>query len=240
LQASDGETGLAMAIEKLPDLVLSDVIMPGLDGIELCRRLKADERTDHIPIVLLTARTEVESRLVGLSSGADDYQAKPFDPRELRLRIHNLIEERRRLRERYARQVVQLGAAAMPMSSAQERFLKRAREIIDQNIGDAEFTVESLAHEIGMSKAQLLRKVRAVTGAAPRDLIRTHRLQRAAELLTAGYGNVTEVANAVGMENLSTFAKRFREQYGIAPSKYPRNGSVEQPSERLSGIEIEP
>lgn len=220
LQAPDGLSGLATALEELPDLVLSDVIMPGLDGIELCRRLKADERTDHIPIVLLSARTEVESRLAGLSGGADDYQAKPFDARELRLRIHNLIEERRRLRERYARQVVQLGPAAMPVTSAQERFLKRAREIIDSHVDDTAFGVEQMAHEIGMSKAQLLRKVRAVTGAAPRDLIRTHRLQRAAHLLASGYGNVTEVAYAVGMESLSTFAKRFREQYGVAPSEY--------------------
>jgi AraC-like DNA-binding protein len=182
--------------------------------------LKADERTDHIPIVLLSARAEVESRLAGLSSGADDYQAKPFDPRELRLRVHNLIEERRRLRERFARQVVQLGSAAMPVASAEERFLKRACEIIDSHIDDPEFSVEQLANEIGMSKAQLLRKVRAVTGAAPRDLIRTHRLQRAANLLASGYGNVTEVSYAVGMESLSTFAKRFREQYGVAPSEY--------------------
>jgi AraC-like DNA-binding protein len=108
----------------------------------------------------------------------------------------------------------------MPVTSAEERFLKRACEIIDAHIDDAQFSVEQLAQEIGMSKAQLLRKVRAVTGAAPRDLIRSHRLQRAAHLLASGYGNVTEVAYAVGMESLSTFAKRFREQYGVAPSEY--------------------
>jgi signal transduction histidine kinase/ligand-binding sensor domain-containing protein/DNA-binding response OmpR family regulator len=229
LLAAAGDTGLATAIEEVPDLVLSDVIMPGLDGIELCRRLKSDERTDHIPVVLLSARTEVESRLAGLSSGADDYQAKPFDPRELRLRVRNLIEERSRLRERYARHVVQLGSAAMPVTSAEERFLKRAREIIDSHIDESAFGVEQLAEEIGMSKTQLLRKVRAVTGAAPRDLIRTHRLQRAAQLLAGGYGNVTEVAYAVGMESLSTFAKRFREQYGVPPSEY---------AEQRHGVEV--
>jgi AraC-like DNA-binding protein len=109
----------------------------------------------------------------------------------------------------------------MPVTSAEERFLKRALEIIDAHIDEPQFGVEELASEIGMSKTQLLRKVRAVTGAAPRDLIRTHRLQRAAHLLASGYGNVTEVSLAVGMESLSTFAKRFREQYGVAPSEYP-------------------
>jgi AraC-like DNA-binding protein len=211
--------------------------MPGFDGIELCRRLKADARTDHIPVVLLTARTEVESRLVGLGSGADGYQAKPFDSREPRLRIRNLIEERRRLRERYAREVAQLGLSAMPVTSAQERFLKRAREIIDSHIDDTDFGVEELASEIGMSKAQLLRKVRAITGAAPRNLIRTHRLQRAAHLLSSGYGNVTEVADAVGIESLSTFAKRFRVQYGVSPSEYA--GTTTKPRRVESHLEID-
>jgi len=224
LEAADGEVGLTLALAEIPDLVLSDVMMPGIDGFELCRRLKEDERTSHIPVILLTARVESESRLTGLRTGADDYLAKPFDPRELRVRIENLITQRRKLRERFAHLIVNLEPSAMPVTSADERFLRRAREVVEEHLADPDFKVDTFCREIAMSRAQLHRKLKAVTGQSTREFIRTHRLQRAAQLLEGGYGNVTDVAYAVGFRHLSYFSKSFRAQYGVQPSDYPPKG----------------
>jgi DNA-binding response OmpR family regulator len=219
--AVDGLAGLDAAVSTIPDLVLSDVMMPKMNGFELCRRLKKDERTSHIPVILLTARTETESRRHGLETGADDYLAKPFSLEELRIRIRNLIEQRRKLAEQFARQVAMLSPEAMPVTSADERFVLRAREVVEGHLDDPDFRIETLCREVGMSRAQLHRKLKAVTGRSAWEFVRIHRLQRAAQLLEAGYGNVTEVALAVGFRHLSHFAKSFREQYGSPPSDYP-------------------
>ena len=220
LEAADGAVGRDLAFKEIPDLVLSDVMMPVMDGFELCRTLKEDERTSHIPVVLLTALTEIESRREGLQTGADDYLAKPFDPEELLIRVENLIEQRRMLARKYARHVIDLAPAAMPVTSADERFIARAREAIDEHLEDEDFGIEFLGHEIGMSRSQLHRKIKALTGQTPSGFVRSHRLQRAAELLAGHYGNVTEVSYAVGFKSLSYFAKSFREQYGESPSEY--------------------
>jgi len=224
LEAPDGDKGLAKALADVPDLIVSDVMMPGIDGFELCRRLKQDLRTSHVPIVLLTARAEIESRLTGLQQGADDYLAKPFDARELRVRILNLVEMRRALQQQYATQVQHLELEAMPVASADDRFLHRCREMVDEHLDDTELTVESFAREVGLSRAQLHRKLKALTGMGARDFIRSHRLQRAADLLAGRYGNVTEVAYSTGFKSLSHFARCFREQFGVAPSDYPASG----------------
>jgi signal transduction histidine kinase/ligand-binding sensor domain-containing protein/DNA-binding response OmpR family regulator len=221
LEAADGAKGLEVTLREIPDLVVSDVMMPGLDGFELCRRLKEDERTSHIPVILLTAKAEIESRVEGLAAGADAYLAKPFSSGELRARVANLIDQRKRLQELYTRRLVTLGPAAMPSASTDERFLSRAREIIEQHLDDPEFSVTGFARELGVSVTLLQRKLKALTDLTPLAFIRTHRLQRAAQFLESGYGNVTEVAYAVGLQSLSTFAKRFREQYGVLPSEYP-------------------
>ena len=219
LTADNGETGLETAIAEIPDLVLSDVMMPGMDGFELCRRLKEDERTSHVPVILLTARSESESRREGLRLGADDSLAKPFDAKDLRLRIHNLIEQRRKLAERYERKLAVLSPDVMPVTSADERFVVQLRKIIDGNLDDTDFKINELCHEVGMSRSQLHRKLKAVTGKSTSDFVRTHRLQRAAQLIEGGYGNVTEVAYAVGFRNLSYFARSYRELYGMLPSE---------------------
>jgi DNA-binding response OmpR family regulator len=221
LEAPDGEQGLAAALEHVPDLVVSDVMMPGIDGFELCRRLKGDLSTSHVPVILLTARVELESRLEGLEQGADDYLAKPFDARELRVRIANLVAMRRKLQARYASQVVTLDLEAMPVTSADERFLHRCRAVVEEHLDNEDFTVETFAREVGLSRAQLHRKLKALIDLAPRDFLRTQRLQRAAHLLRSRYGNVTEVAYAVGFKSLSHFARSFREQFGVSPSSYP-------------------
>jgi signal transduction histidine kinase/ligand-binding sensor domain-containing protein/DNA-binding response OmpR family regulator len=221
VEAADGKTGVDLARGEVPDLVVSDVMMPGLDGFELCQRLKEDLATSHVPVVLLTARAEIESRLEGLQHGADDYLAKPFDVRDLRARIANLIAIRRRLQARYSTQLQVADVAAMPVTSADERFLRRCREIVDEHLDDDSFSVEAFAREVALSRAQLHRKLKALTDLAPRDFLRTQRLQRAARLLGGRYGNVTEVAYAVGFKSLSHFARSFREQFGVPPSEYP-------------------
>jgi CheY-like chemotaxis protein len=203
LEAADGEVGASLARGEVPDLVVSDVMMPGLDGFQLCQRLKQDLATSHVPVILLTARAEIDSRLEGLKQGADDYLAKPFDVRELRVRIANLIALRRRLQERYATQLQAADIAAMPVTSADERFLRRCREIVDEHLDDEDFSVETFAREAALSRAQLHRKLKALTDLAPRDFLRAQRLHRAAHLLGGRYGNVTEVAYAVGFKSLS-------------------------------------
>jgi DNA-binding response OmpR family regulator len=222
LVAANGEQGLAVARAEIPDLVLSDVMMPGMDGFELCRLLKEDERTSHVPVILLTARSEAESRHAGLRLGADDYLAKPFDAEDLRLRIRNLIEQRRKLAATYERRLAVLSPEAMPVTSADERFILQLRQAIDANLDEPDFRINELCREVGMSRSQLHRKLTAVTGKTTSEFVRTHRLQRAAQLFDGGYGNVTEVAYAVGFRNLSYFARCFRDLYGQHPSEYLR------------------
>lgn len=233
LLAEGGDEGLEVAFSEVPDLIVSDLMMPGRDGFELCAELKKDERTSHIPVILLTARTEMDSRLEGLRSGADDYLGKPFEPEELRVRIGNLIEQRRLLRRRFADTV--RGGVTIEfedednLTSADTRFLDRVAAIARDGIEDAEFTVARFSREVGMSRSQLHRKLTALTGLSASAFLRSVRLQRAAELLEAGFGNVTEVAYATGHRNLSTFSRNFREVHGVPPSEYPPETNPEKP-----------
>ncbi len=218
-EATDGEEGLERAAQLVPDLVISDVMMPNMDGLAFCRQLKTDQRTSHVPVILLTARAGRESKLSGLETGADDYLTKPFDAEELIVRVRNLIRQRQQLRERFSQEIkLEPGEAALP--SAEEQFLQRAVRLVEAKLGDADFDVVAFSREMGMSQSQLYRKLTALTGYNSSEFIRRLRLQRAAALLAAGQGNVTEVSYAVGFNNLSYFAKCFRELYGQSPSEY--------------------
>jgi DNA-binding response OmpR family regulator len=219
LEARDGDEGLARAFEHMPDLLVSDVLMPGLDGLTLCRRLKKDERSSHIPVVLLTSRAELNSRVQGLETGADDYIGKPFSPRELLTRIRNLLDQRRRLREIYRRQVV-LEPKGIEITSADEAFLHRSMRVIEEHLADGDFSVEQFAREVGMSKTHLNRKLNALTDQSANEFIRSYRLKRAAKLLETRRGNVSEVAFEVGFNNPSYFAEAFRSLFGSSPSEY--------------------
>ena len=231
LEAADGEAGLALARERLPDLVLSDVMMPEMDGFALCRALKADPETGFIPVVLLTARAEQEDRLGGLGEGADDYLTKPFDVRELRARVDNLIASRRRLRERLAAAppasaaegngVGGLHPSPVEVVSSEAAFLERVREVIEDHLGDEAFTVERLAEDVGVSRGHLHRQLKALLGQSPSEAIRTMRLERAAQLLGASTGTVSEVAYAVGFKSVSHFSNCFDRHFGCRPSAYP-------------------
>jgi signal transduction histidine kinase/ligand-binding sensor domain-containing protein/DNA-binding response OmpR family regulator len=223
LEAANGQEGYRLAQEHLPDLVVSDVMMPQMDGIELCRRLKTDEKTSHIPVILLTAKASGDSKVAGLQTGADDYLTKPFGVRELVARIDNLIEGRRQLKERYRRQVV-LQPKDVAITSTDEQFLNRVMTTIEHFMDDVAFSVDVLGNEIGMSRMQLYRKLQALTGQSPSDFIRTMRLQRAAQLLVKNSGSIAQIADQVGFSSHSYFSKCFLEQYGKSPSEYMAEG----------------
>ncbi|MDQ4139563.1 MAG: ATP-binding protein [Bacteroidota bacterium] len=217
LEAKNGQEGLQLALEHIPDLVISDLMMPKMDGLELCTQLKALECTSHIPLILLTAKSTIENKLTGLEIGADEYITKPFHAKELVVRVKNLIEGRRKLREKYSRESNLLPAGT---SSVDEKFFQKALSIIEANVSNPEFDVEVFSKEIGMSRMQLHRKLTALTNQSPGEFIRTFRLKRAAQLLDKNCGNISEIAFSLGFSSLTYFTKCFKEQYGQTPSDY--------------------
>jgi DNA-binding response OmpR family regulator len=219
LESENGRSGWEMALSALPDLIISDWMMPEMDGIKLCQLIKSDERTSHIPYILLTALATSEGKMTGLETGADEYLTKPFDAHELQLRIRNLIEIRHLLRERFSRQI-RVQPADITVNSADEKFLQRVLRIVEENMGDSEFSVEQFGQEVGLSRMQLHRKLTTLTGQSARDFIRVMRLKRAAQLLEAHWATVSEIAYEVGFNNLSYFAKCFKEQFGVLPNEY--------------------
>jgi len=220
-EAVDGEEGLSLATDTIPDIIITDLMMPRMDGVELCKKLKTDERTSHIPVIMLTARATVESRIEGLETGADAYMTKPFNMQELQTRLRSLIEQRKILRERFSKEA-ELGPSDIAVTSVDEKFLNKAIQIIEDNLGDCDFDVTAMTGEIGMSRMQLFRKLKALTNQTPSEFIRTIRLKRAAQLLKKNFGNVAEITYEVGFNNLSYFAKCFRELYGVSPSEYSK------------------
>jgi DNA-binding response OmpR family regulator len=219
IEASDGKKGLQQAFATIPDLIISDVMMPVMDGIELCKQLKTDERSSHIPVILLTAKAGEKSKLEGLETGADDYLTKPFSGAELQTRVHNLIEGRKRLRERFSREVT-LQPADIAVTSADEKFLERIMAILEANFMEASFSLESFEKEAGLSRTQFYRKLKALTSQAPGEFLRNFRLQKAVMLLKGGHGNISDVAYSVGFNSLSYFTRCFKEFYGKSPSEY--------------------
>ncbi|WP_299532759.1 response regulator [Ulvibacterium sp.] len=218
-EANNGVDGFDLAQKKIPDIIISDVMMPGMSGTTLCEKLKQDEKTSHIPVILLTALASQASKLKGIETGADDYIVKPFDKKELRARVKNLIDQRQLLREKYTRQL-RLEPKALAVTSTDERFLKKVMHTLEQRLDDSSFGVEDLAREVGMGRTQLFRKMRALTDQTVQDFVRDYRLKRAAQLLRDKAGNVSEVAYQVGFNNLSYFTKRFKELFGKTPSQY--------------------
>jgi CheY-like chemotaxis protein len=226
VEAENGAEGVERAREWVPDLVLSDVMMPEMDGLELCATLKADERTSHIPTVLLTAKAAVEHRIAGYALGADAYLPKPFDAGELVVRVEALIRERRRLRALFAGQASGDGSPTEPgeagLPARELAFLARIEAVIEERLADAQFGVEAMAEAMAMSPRQLLRKLRALTDETTAGLIRRKRLERAAHLLREEGFSVEATTEAVGFLSETSFARTFREHYGVPPSEYAR------------------
>jgi signal transduction histidine kinase/DNA-binding response OmpR family regulator len=230
VEARQGAEGLQMALETIPDLIISDWMMPVMDGVELCHQLKNDERTSHVPLILLTAKVTVQSKLEGLETGADDYITKPFHTEELFVRVKNLIEQRKKLRERWSQAFTHLPAAALAqdshppsapkLSAVDDKFLQRVIQVIEAHLSDAEFSIEKLEKEVGMSHANLNRKLKALTNQSPSEFLRHYRLRRAAQLLLQGRNNVSEVAYGVGFMHMSYFTRSFRQLYKMSPSEY--------------------
>lgn len=216
--APNGRKGLQIAEEKLPDLIVSDVMMPEMNGIELCNAVKQNIKTSHIPLILLTAKAGQDARIEGLQTGADAYLTKPFDGRELRVRIGKLIEQRQLLREKFTGEF-RLGPAAVNLNSMDEQFLQQVKTSIEQNLDNEYFSVEDLATSVGFSRSQLNRKLKGLTSKSPNQLIREFRMQRARELLEQKAASVSEIAYQVGYSNLSYFSKSYKEAFGVSPSE---------------------
>ncbi len=216
--ARDGAEGILKAKELVPDLIISDIIMPVKDGFELCKEVKSDAITSHIPVVLLTGRDDVDSKLEGLDSGADDYMIKPFNPDELKMRLRNLIRVRRMMQQRY--QPSETNSFDSPVSDSQEDlFVENVRKVILDRIDDNEYSIAQLCRELGMSRTQLHNKLKAVTGRSASLFIRYIRLNESIKLLKQGELNVSEVAYSVGFKDPSYFSRTFAEEFGYPPSK---------------------
>lgn len=220
-EADDGVEGLEQAFNNIPDLIISDLMMPKMDGFEMCNKLKTDERTSHIPIIMLTAKATSQDKISGYETGADDYIMKPFDAIELKVRVKNLIDQRIRLHEHFKKEGL-FNLEGVKVASIDKKFLSKAGEIINAHIPDTGFSVDRLADEIGMSRSQLHRKLINLIGESPGDLIRRIRLIKAAKLIEQKFGNISEVALEVGFSNPANFAQSFRKQFGLTPMDYGR------------------
>jgi signal transduction histidine kinase/DNA-binding response OmpR family regulator len=219
MEANNGKEGLNLAFKYIPDVIISDILMPLLDGNEFCKRIKKDERTSHIPVILLTALSSQAHKMEGVVAGADDYITKPFDIILLRTKIENLIMLRNSLREKYSSEMV-LKPKNIAINTPDERFLQKTIETIEINITDPDFDIDKLSQTVGVSRTQMYRKLSVLTDMTVREFIKNIRLKRAAQLLEQNKMNISEIAFAVGFRDLSHFRKCFRQEFGMSASEY--------------------
>ena len=225
LVAENGRRGLDVALTHAPDLIISAIMMPDMDGEDLCRAIKADPETAFIPVVLLTARASRESKLAGLALGADDYLTKPVDLAELVLRAENLLAARRHVRERLRAlnqdlPTLHVPLAAPPRDASERALADRFSRELAAHLADADFDVDKLASAMGMSRTTLYRKLTPLLGQSPRDALREYRLAQAAQWLAETAISVGEVAYGVGFKSVPHFCVSFRARYGVSPSAY--------------------
>ncbi len=228
--AADGLEGLTKAQETVPDLIISDVMMPKMSGLQMCRELKQDQKTRHVPLILLTARTTNDEKLQGLSVGADAYIPKPFDLQELRAQAANLIKTRRAMVE-YIRKDHLLFPDNGNISSHEQEFMDRVVDIIIGNLSNGNFQNSDLAEAVGYTRQNLSLKIKKLTGVPTNEFISEIRLKRATQLLKKKSMNISEIALEVGYNSPAYFAKRFRERYGMSPREYMKNGEATDPSD---------
>ncbi len=220
-ESTNGVDAFELAKEIIPDLIISDVMMPKMDGITLCHKLKQELKTSHVPIILLTARTSLIFKIEGFETGADDYITKPFNANLLKVRARNLITSRKILREHFLNNDgVKIEPTKVAYTSKDELFLNEAMKIVENNMSNSEFTVEELGKEVGMSRMQLYRKLKSLTGFSANEFIRLLRLKRAAQLLQHNDLTVSEITYDVGFTDLQYFRSCFKKQFGMNPSEY--------------------
>lgn len=219
-EALNGEEGLMAAMANPPDLIITDLMMPKMDGMELCYKLKTNLATSHIPIIMLTAKAGILNKIEGLETGADDYLTKPFNTSELVVRVKNLIQQREKLRTLFVSKNNKIDPKKVTVNSMDQKFLENVLSLLEQKFSETDFGVPQMQDSLAMSKTQLHRKLKAITNEAPGELLRNFRLKKAAHLLSQDADNVTQIAYSVGFNNLSYFAKCFKELYGVSPSSY--------------------
>jgi YesN/AraC family two-component response regulator len=218
---SNGREGLSEVLRTIPDLVISDVMMPEMDGNTMCSKIKSNSSTSHIPVILLTAKSRDEDQLEGLEMGADAYVMKPFNMDILRRTIVNLIHTHQMLRLKYGRNdQLEEQVDQIKMKSPDEQLLDRVMKVINKNIGNSDLSVDAIADEVGLSRVHLHRKMKELTGQTPHDFIRNIRLKQAANLLASHNMNITEVMYACGFNNAASFSTIFKKFYGMSPRDY--------------------
>ncbi len=218
-RAENGKIGYEMALENEYDLILSDVLMPEMDGIEFCKKLKTNIETSHIPVILLTAKSANQFRLEGLAYGAEAYMTKPFNPEELKVQVNTILEARQKVKERFGK-IITLEPTDIEITSQEEEFIEKVIKSIEENIENSDFRSEDLARLVGTSTTTLYRKLKSLTGQSSNDIIRTIRLKRAAQLLRDSKNTISEVAYSVGFNDVKYFRKCFSKQFSSTPSDY--------------------
>jgi signal transduction histidine kinase/DNA-binding response OmpR family regulator/ligand-binding sensor domain-containing protein len=221
LKAEDGEVAYQMILDKMPDLIICDVMMPKMDGFELCKLVKQDIRISHIPIILLTAKAGDENKYRGLEAGAEDYIAKPFNMEMLSLKVSRIIERQQKTREQFKHKV-DITTTDVEITSMDVKFVKKAVALVEANISSSEFLVEDLCREMGMSRVYFYKKILSLTDKTPSEFIRFIRLKRAADLLEKSQLFVNEVAYQVGFNDPKYFRKYFKDEFGVSPNEYKK------------------
>ena len=219
INAADGDEGEELAIQKLPDLIISDLMMPRVDGIELCRRLKNNIQTSHIPFILLTARHSDEAKIEGYDAGADSYIPKPFSWDVLLTRVKKLIEQQEKRKELFHKSI-EITPSSITITSLDEALVQKALKCVEDNMNNPDYSVEDLSKDLALSRVHLYRKLHSITGQSPSDFIRSIRLKRAAQLLQKSQLNISEIAYEVGFNNPKYFTSCFKDEFGMPPSQF--------------------
>ena len=219
IEAGDGREGLTSALEEEPDLIISDVMMPEMNGLELTRAIKTDQRTCHLPVILLTARAALEHKLEGLEEGADSYIPKPFNSRHLQIRVRKLLENRAKIREHY-KLSTDLKEEISGISRLDRKFLSSLVQMVEENLGDENLSVDEMGTKLGISRVHLYRKIKKLTGLSVSEFVTSVKLKKSTELLLNSGKSISEIAYEVGFTSPSYFSRCFREYFKMAPSEY--------------------
>jgi two-component system cell cycle response regulator len=223
LSASNGEAALEILEKESVHLIVSDIMMPVMDGFELCKRVKSSFHHCHIPVILLTAKKTLEAKINGLELGADAYVEKPFSPKHLQAQIANLLANRNKIKDFFANSPL-VHIKSIAYSKADEEFLERLNEFINENLKNPELDVEQLARAMNMSRPTFYRKIKGISDLSPNELINISRLKKAAELLVEGKYKIYEIADVVGFTSQHHFSRSFLKQFGVTPSEYQAKG----------------